>query len=397
VDVVQPRTRGGLAAAASSSNTAGLFKKLNGMFSSQPSQEDLSASWVSSWNLPSDESLRINPTSTSVLNLLKQSGGGDKSSSSLIPLSTSDFLRTASEWSKQFVPVSPSLILYPYGTDFINPRAIFPDSKSYLLLNSWFIPKIAAVKQCSADEKCLELAKEFARVAFQDLEREGFVTTNTLSTLSGTTPLGILPALLASIYGLQAQILHIEEAPAEVSLSCLKFFLKTQEQEFVSTYCGNLDESSDEQRTAIRNVLKPLHDRGVFMRNSNYLLNPKVRDTLVVSLAHFEALILGKSSVVVQDDSGIPFSVLNKHASELIVYGTYRGLGQPELSGLEKVKGSVVKSLYQPELALIPSSGPLPFKFGYRNVIEQRNKINTNHKNVFVHLVRLCAPFSYCT
>jgi hypothetical protein len=106
------------------------------------------------------------------------------------------------------------------------------------------------------------------------------------------------------------------------------------------------------------------------MRNANYMLNPKVRkDSMVVSLAHFEALILWKSSIIIQDDSGIPFSVLSKHAVEILLFGDYRGLGMPNLCGLDRMKGSIVRSLYQSDLAAVPSVGPLPFKFGYRNVI----------------------------
>jgi hypothetical protein len=253
------------------------------------------------------------------------------------------------------------------------------------VLNSWFCPSVSTiVNKCGGDgsagtKACQQQAREFASQARVELDTEGFVTLTTLTKYAPSDSLGILPALLASMRAMGAEVLHMEDAPPETSLACLKFYLHDKlRSDYIAIYCGNLDESNELQRTALRTFLKPLQPLGVVLRASNYLLHPEVRPAMdLISLAHFKAMLLTLSSVIVQDDSGIPFPVLAKHSSDLSLWGEYRGLGDPELSGLNKVPGSVIKALYQPELASLISKGPLPFKFGYRKVIGPSGKKTT--------------------
>jgi len=341
------------------SDTSGLFRKLNSAFASASAIGG--DSWVSAWPSKVEEKSRFDPFSV-LTNVFEPED--------LVPsTNVQDLILQASLWSREHLKTLPSHVLNVYGTDFLSMRAVFPDAKSYFVISTFVCPTVEMIMECAVDT-CQKQVKEFVSQAFRDLDREGFVTASTANKYAGANPLGILPALLVSIKALQAEIVHVEDSPADSGLSCLKFALRQASDEFVIVYCGSLDESSEPQRASIRHALKPLHPLALFLRATNYALHPEVRPQIVpVALTHFKAMLLALSSVIVQDDSGVPVAILSKRAANVNVWGEYKGLGDPELSGLQKVPGSVIKQLYQPELTQITAAGPLPFKFGYRNVI----------------------------
>jgi hypothetical protein len=349
VDLFQPRTRGGKS----------VFKKLNGAFA--PLSDIDADSWLTAvLSIPSDAANRIDPEAA--LGLFPSGFEG--------PASVQEYLVAASKWSNEHLAQSSPRVFQPYGTEFVTARGMFPDARAVVLLNSWPSGSIKA----PCDSACKDRAAELASQSLIDLDKEGFVTSATLAKFASDSPVGVIPALLASIRAMGAQAVHMEERPSEAGLSCIKFHAQQTESAIKAltlTYCGGLDESSETQRASLRQLLRPVQPWSTLMRSANYALHPDVLGPRadLTALAHLKALILSISGLVVQDDSGIPFSVLAKHETDVAVFGAYKGLGEPELTGLKQAPATVIKALYQPTLAAWPSQGSLPFRFGYSKVI----------------------------
>jgi hypothetical protein len=121
---------------------------------------------------------------------------------------------------------------------------------------------------------------------------------------------------------------------------------------------------------ALRRFLRPRGPFAVVMRATGYALHPGVLTNDPVVLNHARAMILILASQIVQDDSGLPFVVIRKHLARVHVFGSYRGFALPELAGLQKAPGSVLKGLYEKDLSAAPSLGVLPFNFGHRSTVE---------------------------
>ncbi|KAH9259131.1 hypothetical protein BASA81_002751 [Batrachochytrium salamandrivorans] len=291
------------------------------------------------------------------------------------PKST-EFMQSALAFAQKHDLDELSTAVFPHGLDVINALGMFPNAQSVVLFGGQAVPTLEAIIAC--DAACLQLGSEFARKAGEDLEMEGFVLPKTLKLGDGGE-LGILPVLLTSIKAVGGEVVHLAEINV-AQLRCLHLHVSRRTNSDTNklsvVYCGALDEKSEDQRVFLRNLLKaqpqPL---GLVLRGTGYKLfaNLKPEDTAMFNL-HLKAMLMSLAQVIVQDDSGIPFHLLQKHFGKVELFGEYRGLGDPGLSGLERQSGSVIRSLYQKDLAELAPTGPLPFRFGYRMVIGPAGK-----------------------
>lgn len=288
-----------------------------------------------------------------------------------------EFMQSALAFAQKHDLDELSTAVFPHGADVVNALGVFPNAQSVVLFGSQAVPALATMAAC--DAACLQLGSALARKAGEDLETEGFVLPKTLKLAGGE--LGVLPVLLASIQAVNGEVAHLAEINV-AQLRCLHLHVlrratATGDANKLSVvYCGALDEKSEDQRVFLRNLLKaqPL-GLGLVLRGTGYKLfaNLKAEDTAMFNL-HLKAMLMSLAQVIVQDDSGIPFHLLQKHFGTVELFGKYRGLGDPELSGLERQSGSVIRSMYQKDLAELASAGPLPFRFGYRMVIGPADK-----------------------
>lgn len=340
------------------SSSGDLLRKLNGVF-----YDGNELGGMADWNLPDLKEKFFDPTGILV-------------DSSVMPKENDAFLQEASIWAKTVLENPPKHVFYPFGIDVVNCLGVFPDANTYVVMTVWPLPTVRAIKECG--DKCQLVGKQLSVAANRDLETEGFVTTQTLKDLSSAnSQVGGLPALFASIVRAKGKVIHVEDSflSSESALTCLKIYASfdsdfSSEKQCVIIACGSLDESNEKQRYTVRSILKPLQPISLLMRASNYVLFPDVNPRVDhVSLTHFKAMLLALSSTIVTDDSGIPLTVLAKHTHDLRLYGEYRGLGEPKLAYLTGVSATVLKSLFQPDLANMNSQGSLSFHFGYRTVI----------------------------
>ena len=99
-----------------------------------------------------------------------------------------------------------------------------------------------------------------------------------------------------------------------------------------------------------RNYVRGLAPTTTLIKSASYLLH-------VGEFRRMRDLVLDVSGLIVQDDTGIPYSILAKRGWQVSVYGRY----QVPIPPFERH--------YQPELAEayeVQSPASLPFRFGYR-------------------------------
>lgn len=350
-----------------SSSAGEVLSKMSHVFSYSAGESN-DEPWVISYNLPDDLASRVSVDSF-LPNLFQDS---DKLKAEF--KNAAQFVSSANAWSATHLGNEPDHVLYLYGRDLLNPLALFTQSRLrvLVLVDDSPIANVDAIQGC--DSMCMKSSENLITQCALDLEQEGFITPETKKQMD-LNILGVFPCLLASIQMANARLVHIEDPTREVDLNCLKMYVERSgggdDSMLLVVYCGELDESNENQRLQLRNLLVPAQPFTLFMRSTSYALHPEVKPSLDrTSLVHFEALLLTLCSVVVQDDSGIPFRILHKHLPVMQTFGRYFGLGEPKLSALTKLPGSTVKSLYQPELSnTVNSQETLPFKYGFRSVI----------------------------
>jgi hypothetical protein len=324
---------------------------------------------------------------------------------------------------------SPDVALCPFGIDYPDARGLFPEARTYIFYGAIPAGDVSYLRtSCQPDINCRKRWRDLTLGALREISTDGYVrlsarqlfpapptaTETTTTSVTETTPsdsnptklseiteqqpfsnLGLLPELIVSIIVTGGKILHLDNVIVDADLpSCVRAFVEDHSKSIVVLYCGlsndgDLFTRQGLAQTAIRRFLRPFGQMAVLIRGSGYPLFPEVATSDAVVLNHARAALLVSTSILVQDDSGLPFSIVQRHLDNVRVFGTYRGFVDPSLvPDLATTPASVIKSLFQKDLALVIPSGPLPsgFTFGHRSVVGY--KVNNDQVMVDEPLVK---------
>jgi len=260
-------------------------------------------------------------------------------------------------------------VLVPFAADVFSAMCLHPRAEVFIAFGQ-NAPSGDVEAAVTCDANCLVRARAASVAAFDDFRAEGFATPATLRTHAQSSPLGALPVVTASIVAAGGKLIHAENIGLDAELpACIKLVVESSVATMqVVIYCGV--ESVLQARQALRRVLRPQGLFSVVMRGTGYGLSLGVLTSDQAALNHLRAMIMLLAKQIVQDDSGLPYSVLRRHLATSVYGDAYRGFASPDLVGLAALPGSVLKSLYQKDLAKAVLSGPLPFHFGHRTTIE---------------------------
>ena len=305
------------------------------------------------------------------------------------------FVHAAGSWAREHAPIPyaakhkvvpshhppPLDVLYPMGADYCNAFAVFPTAEIYLLHDQYPAGRAdrSDVHACVAKAACKQAVLEAARAALSDLEKDGFVLPSTLARHSRSTPLGMLPILIASVLATNGKVVHADNFDVEGlgAASGIRLLVhqpdgEKGEHRKALVYLGV---DALHHHAELQRFLRPRAPFATVIRSSGYVLHGAsavgagaAGGEESTELNHLRAFLLVHSNIIVQDDSGLPFHNIRARF-DVSVYGSYVGPGAPALTGFPDAS---LRKLYQQDLfnmtksSASPEKAAVPFRFGYR-------------------------------
>ena len=267
-------------------------------------------------------------------------------------------------------PVGNTL-LYPFsGPDFFNAYWLFPNCETYVLFGLEPIGTPPAIEKMS-EEQLTRLLIAVREAMANLLARNYFVTSKMDKQMQAEELNGVVPIVMISMALAGVEILSITPlrlAPprkaksAENSGSTARPRRKLKGVSIVFRRPGSpvpqrLDYFSADASNAgmvrypqFRDYLRRLAPTTTLIKSASYLLH-------MSEFRKIRNVLLDVSGFLVQDDTGVPYSVLTKRGWQLSVYGRY----QVPIPPFERH--------YQPDLAEayeVQNPPSLSFRFGYR-------------------------------
>ncbi len=256
---------------------------------------------------------------------------------------------------------SPQALYYMFsGPDFINAYAFFPDVPVYVLVGLEPIGSIAPPERLDAPR--LKAGLDNLRKATSvTLQFSFFITKDMKVDFEQTDFKGVLPILESFIALGGGEILAVDSFSPGSGIPGVRIrFRKTPSAPEQSVYYFQADLSNDglKSHPALLEWMGRLQPAVAYLKAASYLMHEtyfsRVRDFL-----------LSKSSVIVQDDSGIPFrAFMGSGPWQITFFGTYTGV----LDLFKKYLQQDLGQAYQQMRA-----APLPFGTGYKWKLGESN------------------------
>lgn len=279
------------------------------------------------------------------------------------------------EWRNKAVPrncPAGNTLLYPFsGPDFFNAYWLFPNCETYVLLGLEPIGTPPAIEKMS-DEQMTRLLTDVREAMANLLARNYFITSRMDKQMQAAELNGVLPIIMISMALAGVEVVRIAPlrlAPAQdaaVPLEDAESGAKLRRRlrgitiEFrrpgspvpqrVNYFSMDASNAGMVRYPHFRDYVRGLAPTTTLIKSASYLLH-------VGEFRRMRDLILKVSGFIVQDDTGIPYSILAKRGWQVSVYGRY------------VVPIPPFERHYQPELAEAygaQSPASLPFRFGYR-------------------------------
>jgi hypothetical protein len=278
------------------------------------------------------------------------------------------------EWRDKMVPrgcPAGNTLLYPFsGPDFFNAYWLFPDCESFILFGLEPIGTPPAIEKMSA-EQMTRLFTDVREAMANLLARNYFITSKMDKQMQAAELNGVVPIIMISMALAGVEVVRIaplrlapaqDTAPLEDAESGVKLRRRlrgitiefrrpgapmTQRVNYFSMDASNAGMVRYPQ---FRDYVRRLAPTTTLIKSASYLLH-------VGEFRRMRDLVLEASGYIVQDDTGIPYSILAKRGWEVSVYGRY------------EVPIPPFERHYQPDLAEaydVQSPPPLSFRFGYR-------------------------------
>ncbi|VVM06956.1 hypothetical protein MAMC_01369 [Methylacidimicrobium cyclopophantes] len=263
------------------------------------------------------------------------------------------------QWSAQFLETSFSSsnpVFYPFsGPDAIYPRCFFPRASIYVLASReepGLPPSFGRLLSSNLDGELPRI-----RQSLQWLLQWSFSVTKETRRLTASSVLGgLLPLYSVLLVRDGCRLLSVERGGAGGAVSLLFLGPEGREQR-LSYFPVNLEDGSL-AASGLPRYLGNIPRGPTLLKAASYLLHGN-------GFSQLRGLILTRSTLVLQDDSGIPIRFFSS-GWNLRFFGLYRG---PIL---------IFREFYQPDLAAMTANAhppPLPFAFGYRWKAEEASLV----------------------
>lgn len=254
--------------------------------------------------------------------------------------------------------------LYPFsGPDSANMFAFFPDAREYVLAGLEPVGCIPASVQDYTGAYFSEL-----RRSLEPVVALGFFRTNDMhrefaqGSVNGVLPLllflmtregySVVDVKAISITNTGLLVPSANPPNGETGGVAIQFTDPRHGMRTLRYFSLNLQDSRIKRKPGTLRYLQSLPEASTLVKSASYLMHKDYFSTI-------RDLILSKSRVVVEDDSGVPFRFFKPAAWDVRLYGSYA-----EPIGL-------FKNWHQEDLKTAFSSSkdvqPLDFAIGYRN------------------------------
>ena len=263
-------------------------------------------------------------------------------------------------------PVGNTL-LYPFsGPDFFNAYWLFPNCETYVLFGLEPIGTPPAIEKMN-EAQLTRLLTDVREAMANLLARNYFITSKMdkqmqAEELNGVVPIIMISMALAGVEVLQISPMTLRHAAKGTTDSTVRprrklkgvtiVFRKPgapvpQRINYFSVDASNVGMARYPQ---FGDYLRGLAPTTTLIKSASYLLH-------VAEFKRLRNVLLDVSGFLVQDDTGVPYTMLTKRGWQLNVYGRY------------EVPIPPFERRYQPKLAEVYSTAnpaPLAFRFGYR-------------------------------
>jgi hypothetical protein len=257
-----------------------------------------------------------------------------------------------------------SQVTYMFGgPDLVSALALFPEAKLYALGGLEPVGKLTNPLSLTPEELHASLAM-LRKSTEVIMNFSHFITKDMKTELAASHFQGVFPIMLVFLSFTDARIDLAERlslqrdgtlAPGEVSggQPALRVVFRpapgVPPAEVVYLQ-ANLADSALKSNPAILEWLKSRGRATGYLKAASYLMHTGGFTTI-------RDFLLGHSSAIVQDDSGIPLSVFQARDWRVIHFGNYT----TPLEIFSKYNQSALRSVYG-----VAAGFPLPFGFGYR-------------------------------
>ncbi len=279
------------------------------------------------------------------------------------------FAQMASWRDRELAPVSGACttLMYPFsGPDILNAVMLFPDCQRYILFGLEPPGSLPALSQLPPD-RLTHLLEETRHALNDVLSRNYFITSHMLQDISAQDLHGTLPLMAVFLVRMDARLVSAREVeiaedgqlrprtpPSKdrraASAVELVFERPGHEPQTVVYFRAQAEDASIHHRPGVLPFLEQQAPFATFLKSASYLLHGG--DFSIV-----RNLLLQKSRLVLEDDSGIPLRYLKAPEWTVSFYGKYEKPIKDFNYG------------YQADMAKIYADvravKPLTFSFGY--------------------------------
>jgi hypothetical protein len=239
------------------------------------------------------------------------------------------YLNRIDAWRGRALPNLPALQMafYPFGgPDAANLLAFFPDARSYLIVG---LEPVGCIPSNLPDYTLAYFAE--LRTDLSSVVANGFFRTNDMggSFKQGTVN-GVLPLLLFLIarsgfsvedvtpIGIAANGSAVTggQARPETAGVAIRFSDPRRGSRTLTYLACNLQNSRLQRKPGTVKYLNDLPPPVTLVKSASYLMHKAYFSTI-------RNLILNKSALIVEDDSGIPYRYFNQAAWDVRLFGNY--------------------------------------------------------------------------
>lgn len=270
-------------------------------------------------------------------------------------------------------PLGGRTLIYPFsGPDFVNAYALFPSYDSYVFFSleePGQLPQLRGVGDAALERLLTEL-----RSGLNDLVHLNFfITPNMQEQLRASSLRGVAPVLLAMMALMDLRVLRLRavdlwpertrenaalargKRPA-LPLRALQIDFQRPGGPVQTLWYFSLDVSDAQLARTPEFIpwLRDFRDPVVLLKSASYLLHGE----------HFKqvrSFIRERAVQVVQDDTGMPFRLLQEDGWKMQLFGRYE---QPVALFKHRYQQDLAAAFVQ-SAAKSAADEPVPFPFGY--------------------------------
>jgi hypothetical protein len=223
---------------------------------------------------------------------------------------------------------APDTIFYPFsGPDIPYAMLFYPEASYYFL----FALEPVGTILPSSNQIETHPMKEMYNAYFESVSlllSAGFFRTNDLEKeVSGSTMDGVLPILLMLLKRMDYDILSVSTGGKDNEDICpdntlvtdrsieIEFCKNNEPPKKLCYVSCNLSNRGISRDTTLQKILNR-RDFGVLVKSASYLMHNN-------GFSRIKKLLINRASIIVQDDSGIPFSAFSSNLWDIHLYGHY--------------------------------------------------------------------------